>query len=94
MHRFVPPLCFLLALAMAVAGFALWAVEPPQPSAEMHQAGASGDEQYHEALQSQLHRRQLQRKVLLACLFAGSGALIVTGFLTMKPPHERREKDS
>ena len=51
MMRWVPPLCLFLALATLVAGFALWNVEPPQASPELHQARVSGDEDYERALE-------------------------------------------
>ncbi len=85
MNAVLPPVCLILALAMLVAGFGLLAVEPPQPTVEMHRARAAGDEQYYEAFEVQLHRRQLHRKVLLACLFTGSGIMVVTAVLSMRP---------
>ena len=85
MRRLVSPLCLVMALALAIAAFALWAVEPPQPGVEMHRAGAIGDDQYREALEDRLERRQLKRKVLLVCLAVGSGVLIVAAFLAMRP---------
>lgn len=92
MHRLLPPLCLLLALATAVAGFSLLARGAPEPSVEQHQAAAAGDDQYREALEAELRRQQLKRKVLLGCLFAGSGLLIVTAFLTMRPAESRRRR--
>ncbi len=85
MQRLLPPLCLLMALAMAVVGFGVWAVEAPQPSVELHRAGASGDEQYRDALEAQLRRQQLNRKILLACLFVGSGVFVAAAFLAMRP---------
>jgi len=85
MSRLLPPLCLFLALAMVVAGFAVWAVDPPEAGVELHRAGASGDDQYREALEAQVRRRQLGRKVLLGCLFVGGVAMIAAAFLLMRP---------
>ena len=85
MHPFVAPLCLVLALAMVVAGFALWAVDAPQPTVELHRAAASGDDPYRDALEAQLRRRRLKRTVLLGCLFGGSAVMIVTALATMRP---------
>ncbi len=90
MNAVLPPVCLILALAMLVAGFGLLAVDPPQPTVEMHRAGAEGDEQYYEALEEQLRHRQLRRTVLLVCLFTGSGIMVVTAFLTMRPTKGHR----
>jgi hypothetical protein len=70
---------------MVIAGFGVWAIDAPQPGVELHRAGAAGDEQYRQALEAQLRRRQLKRTVLLVCLFLGSGILIVTAFVAMRP---------
>jgi hypothetical protein len=88
MNRFLPPACLVLAVGMLVAGFALWNVEAPRPSVELHRASASGDEQYRDALQAQLHREQRKRKTLLVALFVGSGVFLLTAFLTMQPAEE------
>jgi len=85
MHRLFPPLCMFLALAMAVAGFCICAVEMPQPNIDLHRARVSGDEQYRDALEARLRRQRLGRRVLLGCLFTGSGLLAVTAFLAMRP---------
>jgi len=92
MRRLVPPLCLLLALAMGVAGFALWAVERPQPGIDLHRARVSGDQQYRELLEAQLQRQRWTRNLVLGCLFAGSGGLTVIAFLTMEPAERRRNR--
>jgi hypothetical protein len=89
MHRFLPPLCLLLALVLLITGFAMLAVEPPQASVELHAARVSGDDQYRDLLESQLTKRRFARKVLLACVFAGSGLMVVLAFLTMVPSGSR-----
>ena len=93
MHRILPPLCLLLALAMAVVGFALWAVDPPEANVELHRARASGDEQYREVLEAELRRRQWTRNLLLGCLFVGSGVFAVTAFVGMRPAGAPCKKD-
>ena len=85
MHHILPPLCLLLAIAMLVAGFCLWLLEPPQATVELHRAGASGDELYREALETQLRDRQRNRKVLVGALFAGGVLMVVVAFLAMRP---------
>jgi hypothetical protein len=89
MDRFVPPLCFLLALAMLISGFALWAVDAPEADVRLHRARLSGDPQLRDKLEADLRRHQRTRNVLLACLFVGSGVLTVTAFATMRPAESR-----
>ena len=84
MHRFVPPLCLFVAFAMLIAGFTLWAVDPPQPSVELHRARVEADEQYRDLLEDQLSWQRLKRKVLLGALFGGSVFFAATAMLTMR----------
>ncbi len=85
MQQLIPPLCLLLALAMLVAGFALWWVEPPEAGMELHQARVRGDEDYAAALEARLRRRQWTRRTLLVGLFCGSGAMVAAAFWLMRP---------
>lgn len=85
MNGLIPPICLLLALAMAVFGFGVWALAPPEADVALHRARAAGDEQHREVLEAGLHREQWQRKLLIGCLFTGSAALVVTAFLSMRP---------
>jgi hypothetical protein len=89
MNRLLPPLCLLLALAMLIAGFALWSVEGPDSSTELSRARAQGDDQYGDVLQRHLHRRQLGRRVIITGLFAGCGLMTVLAFLAMGPNASR-----
>ena len=84
-HDVLPPICFLLALATLIAAFALWNVDPPEISVELHQALTTGDKQYSDALEAQLARRQWARKVLLGSLFAASAAFTLAAFRIMRP---------
>ena len=93
MHRMLPPLCLLLALALAIAGFAMLAVEPPKANVDLHRAAAARDEQLREALEEELRRRQRHRKLLVGALFVGSGLAVVAAFLTMQPAEGRRRGD-
>jgi len=75
-----------LALALLIAGFAVWAVEPPQPNMELHRARVTGDEAYSEVLEAQLAGKRRSRWILLAGLFGGSGTMVLTAFFMMSVP--------
>lgn len=81
--RFLSPLCLLLALAMLIAGFALWSVEPPEAGMELHRARVVGDDDYREVLEARLEQRRAARKLLLFCLFGGSAAMTLAAFATL-----------
>ena len=83
MQQLISPLCLLLALALLIAGFAIWAVEPPQPSMELHRARVTGDEAYSEVLEEQLKKQRWSRKALLIGLFGGSGTMVLVAFMMM-----------
>ncbi len=87
MKNVIPPLCLLLALASLIAAFAIFSVEPPQASLELHEARVEGDEQYQDVLEEQLLRRQRRRKFLVTSLFISGGIFTVAAFLTMRPAH-------
>ena len=86
MRQLISPLCLLLALALLIAGFALWSVEAPRPNMELHRARVTGDEAYSDVLEDQLEHQRWARKALLIGLFGGSGTMIVTAFLMMSVP--------
>ena len=92
MQRILPPLCLLLAAAMLVAGFGLWAVESPEAGVDLHRARVTGDEPYREVLEAKLQRRQQTRHWLLGGLFLGAGFFAVAGLLTMRPTNSRPHK--
>lgn len=85
MRNFVPPLCLFLALAMLITGFAVWAVEPPQATIDLHAARVTGDDALRDVLEARLARRQLARKVLLGSLFGSSALMVIVAFLSMRP---------
>ncbi len=86
MKQLISPLCLLLALALLIAGFAIWAVEPPQANMELHRARVTGDEEYSEVLEDQLEGQRWSRKVLLFGLFGGSAMMVVMAFVMMSVP--------
>jgi hypothetical protein len=83
MQQLISPLCLFLALALLIAGFAIWAVESPQPNMELHRARVSGDEEYSKVLEEQLEGQRWSRKVLLFGLFGGSAMMVVMAFVMM-----------
>jgi hypothetical protein len=85
MQRFLPPICLLLALLMAISGFALLSVDALSPTVDFHRALSSGDEDYAEVLEANMRRRRFARKVLLGCLFGGSVVMTTAAFFTMRP---------
>lgn len=91
MTKIIPPLCLVLGLFSFVAGFALLAVDPPQPGMELHGARVEGDDQYRDLLEDQLERRQLRRNVLIGALFACSVLFPTAGFLAMQPTRPLRD---
>jgi len=85
MRNLLPPLCLLIALAMVITAFAVWAVEPPAVSVELHRARAAGDEDTRDVLEAKLKRQKFARQVLLGCLFTGSCVMTFAAFATMRP---------
>ena len=85
MHRFLPPICLFVALAMLISGFAMLMVDAPEASVDYHRARSSGDEDYADVLEASLFRRQFARKVLLGSLFGGSVVMTIAAFFTMRP---------
>ncbi len=82
----LPPVCLLLALAMAVVGFSMIAFGGPETTVSLHQARANGDDLATETLEADLEKRQTQRVTMIVLLFVGSGVMTVVGFSSMKGP--------
>ena len=89
MQGLVPPLCLLLALALAVCGFAIWAREGPEAGTQLHAARASGDDNSRDALESHLEQKQFKRQILLGLLVTASVTMTVLGFASMRGPQRR-----
>jgi hypothetical protein len=85
MKEVIPPLCLVLALLLFVAAFAVLALEKPQPSVDLHRARVEADEPYRDALEEQLDRRRLNRKLLIGSLFGLAVLLAAAGFVAMRP---------
>lgn len=89
----IPPVCLLLALALAITGFAVIAFGEPEASVSLHAARANGDETTTDTLEEDLKRRQTSRMVMIALLFAASGGMALLGFGAMSGP-SRNPKQS
>jgi hypothetical protein len=84
MHEIIPPLCFLLALALLVVGFSLLVIGFPEASVALHRARASGDDAFTETLEADLHKRRFTRGTLITLSFVGSVVVTVAGFRAMQ----------
>lgn len=78
-----PPICLMLALALAITGFSMLAFGGPEDSISLHQARASGDELTTSVLEKDLHQRQTSRVVLIVSTFVGSGVMTLVAFFSM-----------
>jgi hypothetical protein len=81
----------LLGLASFIAGFALLAVDRPEPGMELHQARVEGDEQYRDLLEDELSRRQLWRRISIGALLTCGALFTAAGFLAMQPARPPRK---
>lgn len=86
MQQIAPPLCFLLAIAMVVAGFSLLAVGFPEASVALHSARASGDDAYTDKLEAVLRKQRLVHGSLITFSLMGSVILVFVGFRAMAKP--------
>ena len=86
MQQIAPPLCFLLAIAMVVAGFSLIAIGLPEANVALHHARASGDDAATEQLESGLRRQQVIHVTLITVSLVGSVLLVGVGFRAMAKP--------
>ena len=89
MSRLLPPTCLLLALLLLIAGFAILAIEKPQPSVELHRVTAAGDEKRREVLEDQLDQQKIKRTGLIVSVFGLAIVLGTVGFISMTPRGRR-----
>ena len=64
--------------------FSLIAFGGPEASVELHQARAAGDEALTAVLEGDLGHQQTMRITTIVLLFAGSVAMTVVAFVTMR----------
>ncbi len=84
MHEIIPPLCFLLALALLVVGFSLLVIGFPEAGIELHRARASGDDAFTETLEADLRKRRFTRGALITLSLVGSVVVTIVGFQAMQ----------
>lgn len=84
MHEIIPPLCFLLALALLVVGFSLLVIGFPEASVELHRARASGDDTFTETLEADLRKRRFTRGTLITVSLVGGVVMTIVGFRAMQ----------
>ncbi len=89
MHKYLPPLCLFLALALLISGFALLATGTPELGIELHRARVGGEEEYRELLERELAHEQWSHRALVGGLFAGALLAVVAAFSTMDPSRRR-----
>ena len=82
-RRWLPPVCLVFALALAISGFAVQSIGEPEPGMKLHRARVEGQEDYEERLEVELERRQWARTALIAGLYGGAVAFTVAAFCTM-----------
>ena len=73
-----------MSLAMLVIGFAIFSTGSPEAGVPLHEARASGNDDFASVLEKDLKAKQRTRTVLLVGLFAGSGGMVCAGFSAMK----------
>ena len=67
-RRWLPPVCLVFALALAISGFAVQSIGEPEPDMRLHRARVEGQEDYEERLEEELERRQTAKAARLAWL--------------------------
>ncbi len=82
MQRYLSPVCLVLCLALLVTGFALLAIEAPEPNVALHRARAAGDRVVEEVLDRELARRIWRRRAVIGAAFAAALALAAGAFFT------------
>jgi hypothetical protein len=83
MQQLLPPVCLVLSLALLVTGFALLAIDAPEPNVDLHRARVTRDEAYEEVLERDLTRRIWTRRILIGTLFVAAALLGVGGFRSL-----------
>lgn len=83
LKTFLPPICLLLALALAITGFAMIAFGAPEASVSLHEARAAGDELATSTLEQHLEDQQWSRITFITLLFVASGAMTFVAFGSM-----------
>ena len=86
MKSILPPICLLLALALAITGFAVIAFGSPEETVSLYQARADGDERATTTLEDDLQHRQTSQTLMIAGLFVSSAVMTVTAFTSMSGP--------
>lgn len=85
MHKVLPPLCLLMALASAITGFTLVSLPRPQPGVELHEATIGQNDQQREMLENRLRRDRRTRTYLISGLLTCSVVFTVAAFRSMRP---------
>ena len=89
MNRAIPPLCLVLAVLLLVAGFAILALDRPEPGIKLHEATAADDEDRRDALEAELERQRWKRKVLIGTVFGMAVVMAGTAFVAIRPARQR-----
>ena len=89
-QRWLPPVCLVFALALAIAGFAVQSTAEPEPDMKLHRARVEGQEDYEARLEEDLERRKSARRALITALYGGAVAFAAAAFWTMSPAGGRR----
>jgi len=82
-QKWLPPVCLVFALALAISGFAVQSIGEPEPDMKLHRARVEGQADYEERLEEELEHRQWARKALIAGLYGGAITFTVAAFWTM-----------
>lgn len=89
MNRAIPPLCLVLAVLLLVAGFAILALDRPEPGIKLHEATAAGDEDRRDVLEAELERQRWKRNVLIGTVFGMAVVMAGTAFVAIRPARRR-----
>lgn len=81
--KWLPPVCLVFGLALAICGFAVQSLGELEPDMKLHRARLDGQEQHEKLLEADLERRRWARTVLIAGLYGGSIAFAAAAYWTM-----------